>query len=102
LHAKRGVGVRCDLTEQNGGKPKVSRACEPKSKVCITAIFFDGKDSKQVMLKLVEDLQGKPMTREVCTFNKNNEVRVCVDWDDGSKRRDAKNYKGDWYKIADE
>ena len=74
--------------EQNGGQPRTGRQCQPKLKVCTTAIFFTGKDGKQVMIKATEDMNGKHLSHEICSFNEFMDVRTCVDWGDGSTHRD--------------
>ena len=74
--------------EQNGGQPRTGRQCQPKLKVCTTAIFFTGKDGKQVVIKATEDMNGKHLSHEICSFNEFMDVRTCVDWGDGSTHRD--------------
>ena len=88
--------------EQNGGQPQMGRQCQPKLKVCTTAIFFKGKDGKDVIVKVTEDINGKHLSHEICSFNDFKDVRTCVDWDDGSTHRDMQDANGDWQKVADE
>jgi len=89
-------------SQQNGGKPNFGRSCQPELKVCTTALFFKGKDGTDVMLKATEDMTGKEIAHEVCSFNSFHDVRTCVDWEDGSKHRDMKDNSGNWQKVADE
>jgi hypothetical protein len=88
--------------EQNGGQARTGRQCQPKLKVCVTAIFFKGKEDKDVMIMATEDMNGKHLSHEICSFNDFNDVRTCVDWEDHSAHRDMKDANGDWQKVADE
>jgi hypothetical protein len=88
--------------EQNGGQPFTARQCGPKFDTCTTAVFYNRKDGKQVMVRTIRDLNGKPLVHETCTFNDRKDVRTCVDWDKGSTRRDTRDSKGGWSRIADE
>ncbi len=88
--------------KQNGGKPQTGRQCQPQLKICTTAIFFKGEDGKDIMVMVTEDMNGKHLQHEICSFNDFYDVRTCVDWEDHSTRRDMKNAKGDWEKVADE
>ena len=54
------------------------------------------------MVKVTRDLNEKIILREVCTFNTPGDIRLCLDWDAGTKHRDMKNANGDWFKVADE
>jgi hypothetical protein len=89
-------------SSQNGGEPRLGRSCQPEFKICTTAIFFVDKDRKEMMIKATENLTGQQIRREICTFNDFKDVRMCLDFDDGTTRRDMKNSSGDWYKVADE
>jgi hypothetical protein len=89
-------------SQQNGGKPNLGRTCQPELKVCITAIFFKATDGTDMMIKAVENMVGKQITHEVCSFNNFGDVRTCVDWEDGSTHRDMQDSKGEWHKVSDE
>jgi hypothetical protein len=87
--------------KQNGGTPKTARSCQPKVKVCSTAIVFKLKET-DMMLLAREDLSGKTIEREICTFNSFGDVRTCLDWDTNAKHRDMKDSSGAWIKVSDE
>ena len=89
-------------SDQNGGKPQFARFCQPEQKVCIIGLSYTQSDGKDGFLKTVEDMDGKIITREVCSFNDFKDVRSCYNWDTGAAHRDMKNATGDWIKIADE
>jgi hypothetical protein len=89
-------------SDQNGGKPQFARLCQPEQKVCIIGLSYTQNDGKDGLLKTVEDMDGKIITREVCSFNDFKDVRHCLNWDTGAAHRDMKNEKGDWIKVADE
>jgi hypothetical protein len=86
--------------EQNGGKPQFSRFCQPEQKVCITGLSFTQNDGKDGFLKTVENMDGKIVVREVCSFNDFKDVRYCLNWDTGAAHRDMKNERGDWVEIS--
>lgn len=88
--------------QQNGGRARTGRTCQPEMKVCITAVFFKGKDGTEVMAKSTENLAGKAIKNEVCTFNDFQDVRTCLNWEDNSIHRDMKNSQGEWIKVGDE
>jgi len=88
--------------EQNGGQAFTARQCEPKSNNCTTAVFYNGKDGRQVMVRTTKDANGRQLVHEICTFNIAKDVRTCVDWDDGKTHRHARDGKGGWRQIADQ
>jgi hypothetical protein len=88
--------------EQNGGNAAISRLCQPEFNNCVLGLAYLLEDGRQGLAVVIQDLNGKTMRREVCELNNSNDVRSCVDWDTGTKHRDAKNTKGDWIKIAAE
>jgi hypothetical protein len=101
-------------SDQNNGRPRTARSCQPELKLCNTAILFQGKDVPrsvsgsicsgwcEVMLRVSEDINGKIIDRQICTFNSFKDVRTCVDWDTGAGHRDMKDDNGNWQKVADE
>ena len=88
--------------EQNGGQAYTARQCGLKSNTCATAVFYTGKDGKQVMVRTIKDLTGKQLVHETCTFNERKDVRSCTDWDLGTSRRDARDEKGSWHRTTSE
>jgi hypothetical protein len=50
---------------------------------------------------VTEDMNGKALRREVCSFNKFGAVRTCVDWDTGERHRDMKDKTGNWHDVHD-
>ncbi len=89
-------------TAQNNGKANYTRSCQPELKTCNDAIAFLTNDGKMALVKVTKDLNDKIIRREVCTFNQSNDIRKCVNWDDGTSHRDMQDVNGKWYKIADE
>ncbi len=55
-----------------------------------------------IIVKITKDAKDNVVSRETCTFNATNDIRVCLDWDRGVTRRDMKNGNGDWYKVSDD
>jgi hypothetical protein len=88
--------------EQNGGEPFTGKQCGLKFNSCATAVFYTGKDGKQVMVRTIKDSNGKHLVHETCTFNEPKDVRTCVDWDTGTTRRDARDDQGSWRRKTDE
>ena len=88
--------------KQNDGKPKYFRSCQPELRVCNSGVAYSDKDGKDMAVKVVKDMKEVTISREICSFNAQSDIRVCVDWDKGTTHRDMKNSKGEWYKIADE
>jgi hypothetical protein len=88
--------------EQNGGNSRVGRTCQPEHQICSMGVFFRGKDGNDILLRSVENSAGRVLRREVCIFNSFKDVRTCMDWNTKAMRRDMKNQKGDWVKVAGE
>jgi hypothetical protein len=44
-------------------------------------------------------MNGKMQKRELCEFNKQGDIRLCLNWDTGEKHRGMQNQNGDWYVI---
>jgi hypothetical protein len=88
--------------EQNNGRPRFTRGCQPEIKICNMAILYIDKNGVETMVRTTEDMSGKIFQRDVCQFNKFGDIRTCFDWDTGEKIREMKNPKGNWIKVADE
>jgi len=103
LHLSACADFRSRLSEQqNGGQPNINRLCQPEFKECINALFFKAKDGTDMIMKVIEDMDGKMLKRELCSFNNYHDVRTCIDWDKGETHRDMKNKSGDWYRVDDQ
>jgi hypothetical protein len=87
---------------QNNGKPLHTRGCQPEIKECYDAIMVANNDGKITAVKVTKDMNDKILSREICSFNDSFDIRKCFNWDDASTRRDMKDTKGNWYKVADE
>jgi hypothetical protein len=87
--------------QQNGGKPRSGRTCQPEIKICINAILFN-LDGTDAMIKVTRDLNDRILRKELCTFNSSGDIRLCLDWDTQRKHRDMQDAQGNWTKVADE
>jgi hypothetical protein len=87
---------------QNNGQPRYIRACQPELKVCTSAIAFRDEKGTDMALRVAKDMNEEVVSREVCSFNAQGDIRVCFDWDKLTTHRDMKDVKGEWYKIGDE
>jgi hypothetical protein len=85
--------------QQNGGTPKTLRSCQPAERTCTTGVMFkmDGADTIALTR---ENLDGKIVEREICTYNDFGDVRSCVNWDTSETHRDMKDSKGAWTKVS--
>lgn len=88
--------------KQNSGTPRYFRGCQPDLKVCITGVTFRNKDNKEMAAKVVQDMNEKILTREVCELNVTSDIRFCTDWDRGTTHRDMKDIQGEWHQIAND
>lgn len=87
---------------QNNGKPKYFRVCQPENKTCSTGISYKASDGTDMIVKVTKDVKDNIISRESCSFNVTNDIRVCVDWDKVTMHRDMQNGKGEWYKVSDD
>jgi hypothetical protein len=87
--------------EQNNGKAVSARVCQPETKTCNNAVIYVSKGT-EIMVKVTRDLRDKIILREVCSFNKQGDIRLCFDWDSGLKHRDMQDSRGNWSKVADD
>ncbi len=87
---------------QNNGTPNFTRGCDPKTKTCVTALSFKDEKNAAMIAKIAEDMNGRKIAREICSFNNFGDVRFCVDFDTHATHRDMKDGKGDWYKVSDD
>ena len=88
--------------DQHGGVAAFDRGCQPEFKVCINALSFKLKDGTDMILKVTEDMNGKMVRREICSFNSFGDVRSCTNWDNGETHKDMKNKNGEWELISRE
>jgi hypothetical protein len=86
--------------QQNGGTPKTLRSCQPEERMCSTGIMFEMDGIHAIVLSR-QNLDGKIIQRELCTFNNFGDIRSCLDWDTKATHRDMKDAKGVWSKVAD-
>ena len=77
--------------QQNGGKPDIQRICQPELKKCINGLAFKTKDGDDMIMKVTEDMDGKMLKREVCSFNTHGDIRTCLNWETGGTERDIRN-----------
>lgn len=87
-------------SSQNGGTPTTLRSCQPQSRVCTSGVMFK-LDGVNTVLLSRQNIDGKVIEREICTFNRYGDMRSCVDWDTKETHRDMKDSKGEWSKVAD-
>lgn len=88
--------------QQNGGQPDIKRICQPEYKECINGLSFKAKDGTDMIMKVTEDMDGKMLRREICSFNTHGDIRTCVNWETGETQRDMKDKNGDWYKVGNQ
>jgi hypothetical protein len=94
--------AKATSASQNGGTPKYFRVCQPETKTCTTGIAYKSKDGTDAIVKVTKDVKENVVSRESCTFNVANDIRLCVDWDKVTMHRDMQNSKGEWYKVSDD
>jgi hypothetical protein len=70
---------------QNNGRAAVSRMCKSDSEECAVSIAFLLKDGRQAIATVTQDASGKTNKREVCENSLANDVRDCMDWDNGTR-----------------
>ena len=101
---ERFVEVAIDASaNQNNGRPQLVRNCQPELKICNTVILIKGKSGDgDFIVRKAEDMKGKMVSRDFCTFNRHGDVRVCTDWDIRAVSRDMKSSKGEWVQVSDE
>ncbi len=85
--------------KQNNGTASFKRSCQPELKLCNMAVFYVDDQGTSAMVRLAEDLDGKMVKRDVCTFNSFGDVRTCLDWDTSVRTREMKNSAGEWYAV---
>jgi hypothetical protein len=87
--------------QQNGGKPRYIRSCQPENKTCFNAVMFNLKGAETIA-KITRDMNDRVIRRELCSFNASGDIRICLDWDTKRGHRDMQDSNGNWSKIADE
>jgi len=85
--------------QQNKGKAAYNRLCEPKLKICADAMFYVDAKNIDTMVRETQDIDGTPVKRDVCRFNKSQDVRTCVDWYSEAVTREMKDASGTWYIV---
>ena len=87
--------------KEHDGTPDFERVCQAEFKECFNGLSFTAPDGTAMIMKVTENIDGKTIRREVCSFNKFGDVRTCVNWDTGEQRRDVKDKDGNWYNVDD-
>jgi hypothetical protein len=88
--------------QQHDGTADFARVCQPELKICNNGLSFAAKDGTKMILKVTEDMNGKMLRREICSFNNYGDVRTCTDWETGASHRDMKDKNGDWQSVGGE
>ncbi len=89
--------------KEHGGEPAYDRICQPELRQCVTRLSFTAPDGTSMVMKVTENMAGKTLSREVCSFDKKRgDLRTCVDWDTGENHRDKKDREGNWYRVNDD
>jgi hypothetical protein len=82
--------------DQNGGAPALSRHCQAELDNCVLGLEYPLNDGRKGLAVVIQDVNGRTLRREACELNSASDMMECVDWESGTKHRDAKNDKGDW------
>ena len=85
---------------QNNGKVRHSRGCQPDLKICSDAIFFTGNDGASIMVKATKDMEDRVIDRDFCTFNKQMDIRTCTNWDTNKTIKEMKDSNANWITVA--
>lgn len=85
--------------QQNGGRIQNNRVCQPELKLCTNAIFYKTNHGTDAMVRTTEDIDGKMVRRDLCTFNTFGDVRTCLDWDSGKVSREMRDANNKWSLI---
>lgn len=88
-------------SRQNNGRAITPRKCEPKLKICSTAIVYRNEKGEDVMLVRRSDVDNNLIEREICFFNSFGDTRSCMNWDTQITHKDMKDGQGNWSKVAD-
>jgi hypothetical protein len=90
--------------QQNNGKPLSIRHCDRRTNNCSHGVVVKAVDDDvgDMLLNTVIDMAGRTLRRELCSFPKRGELRVCVDWDTQQATRAVKDRNGKWVELSDE
>ncbi len=84
--------------QQNNGRPKTTRVCQPELKSCVTGIWYN-YEGQDWLIKKTDSISGATVSREMCVFNEFGDIRTCFDFDSGRAHRDMKNAEGQWVGV---
>jgi hypothetical protein len=90
-----------ELSTKQKGRPDFKRVCQPELQQCTDGLSFRSPDGTDMVMNVTENMDGKTLRREICSFNKTGDVRTCVDFDTGAQRRDMRHKNGTWYNVGD-
>ncbi len=85
--------------QQNEGKPKLERFCEPELKTCTVVLSARKRDGGELAFLEIEDAAGELLARQTCTVNATHDVRNCLNMEDGVAQQFMKGTDGDWKMI---
>ena len=81
------------------GKAQFTRSCQPELKLCVESLWYYDKNNVETMAREGMDINGNPVQRDVCRFNKSRDIRTCVDWYSEAVTTEMKNNAGEWKLI---
>jgi len=88
-----------NISKQQFGQVKRTRLCQPNLQTCSEVLFYRNKEHNTVMLRETMDSNDIVRKRDVCYFNKEEDIRNCMDWDSGRMSRQMKSLDGEWYSV---
>jgi hypothetical protein len=96
--------TRLMSAQQNNGKPLSIRYCDRRTNRCSHSVVVKAVDDDRgdMVVNTLIDMAGRTLRRELCSFPKRGEIRVCVDWDTQVATRAVKDRHGKWVELADE
>ena len=80
------------------GRSMQDRQCDAFNLLCVNYNYYNVKSgSLQIREVVAYEDNDKILAREICLLNVHGDIRDCVNFDTGAKRRDVLDVRGMWH-----
>jgi hypothetical protein len=89
---------------QNHGKPRIGHTCyaeADKAVYCATVVWYTGPNGNLAFARIMRRGDNDQLVeRDVCDFNDEQNIRTCINFDDGHESKWFKDAANDWVQIG--
>lgn len=100
----RKIGDEFEIkSKANFGRSRLDRQCDAFNLLCVISNHYNVKGGSLHLREIVAyENNDKILAREICLINYHGDIRDCVNFDTGTKRRDTLDVRGMWHQGSEQ